>query len=82
LVDGQDIVQVTQESLHAQISIVTQDTSLLHRSIGGNIRYIRPSASEADVINAAKLAHAHDFTLELLDWTASAVTRRASVSAA
>src|SRR5207247_4904956 len=68
LIDGQDIAQVTQESLRAQISVVTQDTSLLHRSIGDNIRYGRPSASEVDVIAAAQLAHAHDFILELEDW--------------
>src|SRR5256885_2305996 len=68
LIDGQDIAAVTQESLRAQISVVTQDTSLLHRSIRDNIRYGRPGASEAEVAAAAKLAHAHDFILELEDW--------------
>ncbi len=68
LIDGQDIAAVTQESLRGQISVVTQDTSLLHRSIRDNIRYGRPGASEADVIEAARLAHAHDFILELEDW--------------
>ena len=68
LIDGQDIAQVTQESLRAQISVVTQDTSLLHRSIGDNIRYGRPEASDAEVIAAAKLAHAHEFILDLVDW--------------
>ena len=68
LIDGQDISQATQESLRAQISVVTQDTSLLHRSIGDNIRYGRPAAREDQVIEAAKLAHAHDFILELEDW--------------
>lgn len=68
LIDGQDIAEVTQESLRAQISVVTQDTSLLHRSIRDNIRYGRPSASEADIVAAAKLAHAHDFILDLEDW--------------
>ncbi len=68
LIDGQDISEVTQESLRAQISVVTQDTSLLHRSIRANIRYGKPTASDDDVIRAAKLAHAHDFILDLEDW--------------
>jgi ATP-binding cassette, subfamily B, multidrug efflux pump len=68
LIDGQDIATVTQESLRAQICVVTQDTSLLHRSIRENIRYGRPRASEAEVITAAKLAHADDFIHELEDW--------------
>jgi len=68
LIDGQDIAQVTQESLRAQISVVTQDTSLLHRSIRDNIRYGRANASDAEIIAAAKLAHAHGFILDLEDW--------------
>jgi ATP-binding cassette, subfamily B, multidrug efflux pump len=68
LIDGQDIAAVTQESLRTQISMVTQDTSLLHRSIGDNIRYGRPQATEDEIIAAAKLAHAHEFILELEDW--------------
>jgi ATP-binding cassette subfamily B multidrug efflux pump len=68
LIDGQDIAQVTQESLRSQISVVTQDTSLLHRSIGDNIRYGRPQSSDAEVIAAAKLAHADEFILDLVDW--------------
>jgi ATP-binding cassette subfamily B multidrug efflux pump len=68
LIDGQDIAAVTQESLRAQISVVTQDTSLLHRSIRDNIRYGRPGATEAEIVAAAKLAHAHEFILELEDW--------------
>jgi ATP-binding cassette, subfamily B, multidrug efflux pump len=68
LIDGQDIASVTQESLRAQISMVTQDTSLLHRSIRDNIRYGRPLASEAEVVAAAKLAHADEFIRELEDW--------------
>src|SRR5262249_45947171 len=68
LFDGQDIAAVTQESLRAQISVVTQDTSLLHRSIGDNIRYGRPQATDEEVVAAAKLAHAHEFILELEDW--------------
>jgi ATP-binding cassette subfamily B multidrug efflux pump len=67
-IDGVDISSLTQESLRAQISVVTQDTSLLHRSIRANIRYGKPEASEDDVVRAAKLAHAHDFILELEDW--------------
>jgi ATP-binding cassette subfamily B multidrug efflux pump len=68
LIDGQDIATVTQESLRGQISMVTQDTSLLHRSIRDNIRYGRPESTEAEVLRAAKLAHAHDFILDLEDW--------------
>jgi len=68
LIDGTDIAGVTQESLRSQISVVTQDTSLLHRSIRANIRYGRPDATEADVLRAAELAHAHDFILDLQDW--------------
>ncbi len=68
LIDGQDVSEVTQESLRAQISVVTQDTSLLHRSIGENIRYGRPDASDEEVIAAAKLAHADEFVLGLEDW--------------
>jgi ATP-binding cassette subfamily B multidrug efflux pump len=69
LIDGQDIAGVTQESLRAAIGMVTQDTSLLHRSIAANIRYGRPSATEGDVEAAARKAHAHDFILGLEDWT-------------
>jgi len=68
LIDGQDIAQMTQESLRAQISVVTQDTSLLHRSIRENIRYGRPDASEADVVASARLAHAEEFIASLEDW--------------
>jgi ATP-binding cassette, subfamily B, multidrug efflux pump len=68
LIDGQDISGLTQESLRGEISVVTQDTSLLHRSIRANIRYGRPDASDDDIVRAAKLAHAHDFILDLEDW--------------
>jgi ATP-binding cassette, subfamily B, multidrug efflux pump len=68
LIDGQDIATVTQESLRSQIAMVTQDTSLLHRSIRDNIRYSRPGASEAEVIEAASRAHAIDFIEGLEDW--------------
>ena len=67
LIDGQNIAQVTQESLRSQISVVTQDTSLLHRSIRANIRYGKPEASEDEIVRAAELAHAHDFVLGLED---------------
>jgi ATP-binding cassette subfamily B multidrug efflux pump len=68
LIDSQDIAAVTQESLRAQISVVTQDTSLLHRSIRDNIRYGKIDASDAEIVAAAKLAHAHEFIGELEDW--------------
>jgi ATP-binding cassette, subfamily B, multidrug efflux pump len=66
LIDGQDIAAVTQDSLREAIAVVTQDTSLLHRSIRDNIRYGQPDASEAEVARAAELAQAHGFigTLE------------------
>ena len=67
-IDGQDVAGVTQESLRAQIAMVTQDTSLLHRSIRENIRYGRPAASEAEVRAAAEQAHALEFIESLEDW--------------
>jgi ATP-binding cassette subfamily B multidrug efflux pump len=68
LIDGQDIAGVTQESLRAQISVVTQDTSLLHRSIRENIRYGRPEATDEEIAAAAMLAHADAFIQDLEDW--------------
>jgi ATP-binding cassette subfamily B multidrug efflux pump len=68
LIDDQDIATVTQESLRAQISVVTQDTSLLHRSIRDNIRYGRPGAGDAEIATAAQLAHADAFITGLEDW--------------
>jgi ATP-binding cassette subfamily B multidrug efflux pump len=67
LIDGTDVASVTQESLRANIGVVTQDTSLLHRSVRDNIAYGRPEASDAEIIAAAKLAEAHDFILGLGD---------------
>lgn len=67
LIDGQDISDVTQESLRQQIGIVSQDTSLLHRSIRENIAYGRPDAAEEEVIAAAKRAEAWDFIETLED---------------
>ena len=68
LIDGQDIAKVTQESLRSQIAMVTQDTSLLHRSIRANIRYGKPDATEDEIVAAAKRAHAHDFIIGLEDY--------------
>ncbi|MCK2127202.1 ABC transporter ATP-binding protein/permease [Thauera aromatica] len=67
LIDGQDIAGVTQNSLRAQIGMVTQDTSLLHRSVRDNILYGRPDATDADMIAAARRAEAHEFILGLTD---------------
>ncbi len=67
LIDGQDIAHVTQDSLRAQIGMVTQDTSLLHRTVLENILYGRPEAGEAEAISAAKKAAAHDFIADLED---------------
>jgi ATP-binding cassette subfamily B multidrug efflux pump len=67
-IDGQDIRDVTQESLRAAIGMVTQDTSLLHRSIAANIRYGRPEASDEQVRAAARKAQAHEFIAGLRDW--------------
>ena len=68
LIDDQDISHVTQETLRAAIGMVTQDTSLLHRSIAANIRYGRPGASDDEVVDAARKAQAHEFILALRDW--------------
>jgi ATP-binding cassette, subfamily B, multidrug efflux pump len=67
-IDGHDIRAVTQESLRAAIGMVTQDTSLLHRSIAANIAYGRPGATHEQLVGAAKRAQAHDFILGLEDW--------------
>jgi len=67
LFDGVDISTVTQASLRAQIGMVQQENSLLHRSIKENLRYGRPDATDEQVINAAKQAAAHEFITELAD---------------
>jgi ATP-binding cassette subfamily B multidrug efflux pump len=67
LINGQNIQAVTQNSLRAHIGMVTQDTSLLHRSVRDNILYGRPDATEAEMIAAAKRAEAHAFILNLRD---------------
>ncbi|MDG1678337.1 MAG: ABC transporter ATP-binding protein [Tateyamaria sp.] len=66
-IDGQDIANVTQDSLRLNIGMVQQDSSLLHRSVRANILYGRPDANEEDIIEAAKQARAHDFILDLVD---------------
>ena len=77
LIDGQDIARVTQESLSAGIAMVTQDTSLLHRSLRDNIRYGRPEAGEAEIIAAAEQAEAMSFIPGLEDWNGRHGLRRA-----
>jgi ATP-binding cassette, subfamily B, multidrug efflux pump len=67
-IDGQDVSQATQASIRQHISLVTQDTSLLHRSIHENIAYGRRSATRAEVIEAARQAHAVEFIEQLSDW--------------
>ncbi|WP_334176133.1 ABC transporter ATP-binding protein [Pseudoxanthobacter sp.] len=66
-IDGQDVSAVTQESLRGAIGVVTQDTSLLHRSVADNIRYGRPDAGAAEMEAAARRAHATDFIADLSD---------------
>ncbi len=67
LIDGQDIATVTQASLRQAVAMVSQDTSLLHRSIRDNIAYGRPDASDEAVARAARLAHADGFIADLVD---------------
>ncbi len=67
LIDGQDITQVTQNSLRHVIGMVQQDSSLLHRSVRDNILYGSSGATETDVVTAAKQAEAHEFVLDLSD---------------
>lgn len=64
-IDGQDICEVTQESLRSNISYIPQDTALFHRSLYENIAYGNPLATKDEVYEAAKKAHAHDFIMEL-----------------
>jgi ATP-binding cassette subfamily B multidrug efflux pump len=67
LIDGQDIAHVTQDSLRAQVGMVTQDTSLLHRSVRDNIVYGRPGASDPEMVAAARKAEADEFVQTLVD---------------
>ncbi len=66
-IDGQNIANVTQDSLRAAIGVVTQDTSLLHRSVLDNVRYGRPDATQAEIELAARKAHADEFIAGLVD---------------
>ncbi|HCE2445304.1 TPA: ABC transporter ATP-binding protein [Vibrio parahaemolyticus] len=66
-IDGQNIADVTQDSLRSKIGMVTQDTSLLHRSIRDNILYGNPTATEEELLKATKQAHAHEFIETLTD---------------
>jgi len=66
-IDGQDIATVQQNSLREQVGMVTQDTSLLHRSVRDNIVYGRPDATDAEMVAAARRAEAHDFIQTLSD---------------
>jgi len=81
-IDGHDIARATQDSLRAAIGMVTQDTSLLHRSVRENVVYGRPDATDEDMIAAAKRAEA---TSSCRRWSirrAAAATTRTSASAA
>ena len=66
-IDGHDIAKVQQESLRQQIAMVSQDTSLLHRTVRENIAYAKPNATESEILQAAKLAKADDFIAGLED---------------
>ena len=76
LVDGRDIRTLTQESLHSQLSLIPQDPHLFHRSLLENIRYGRLDATDDEVIDAARKAHAHDFIVQIRDKYASLVGER------
>jgi ATP-binding cassette subfamily B multidrug efflux pump len=67
VIDGQDIAQVSQDSLRQHIGLVTQDTSLLHRSIRENVLYGRPDAGDDAMVEAIRQAHAHEFVPGLSD---------------
>ena len=67
LIDGQDIATVTQDSLRSQIGVVTQDTSLLHRSIRDNLLYGRPDATDEQILSAVRKARAEEFIPQLID---------------
>ncbi len=75
-IDGTDIRAMTQESLHRQLSLIPQDPNLFHRSLMENIRYGRLDASEAEVVEAARRAHAHDFVMQIKDKYDSLVGER------
>jgi ATP-binding cassette subfamily B protein len=76
LVDGHDVRELTLESLGGHIGIVFQDTFLFHTSIGDNLRYARPEASDDELTAAAKAAYLHDFIMSLPDGYDSVVGER------
>jgi len=76
LIDGQDIADATQASLRQQIAIVQQEPILFHRSLAENIAYARPGASQAEIEEAARLANAHDFIVDLPKGYATMVGER------
>ena len=76
LIDGQNIADVTQESLRKQISMVPQDALLFHRTIRENIAYWKPDATEKEILKASKTAKCHDFISNLPDWYDSLVWER------
>ncbi|ODN71590.1 putative ABC transporter ATP-binding protein [Methylobrevis pamukkalensis] len=82
LIDGQDIATVQQETLREAIAVVTQDTSLLHRSIRANIKYGRPGASDEEMAEAARLAEADAFIPDLVDARAGRASTPTPASAA
>ena len=67
LIDGQDIADVTQDSLRKNIALVTQDTSLLHRTVAENIKYGRPDATDEEMFEAVRKAKAEEFIPNLTD---------------
>jgi ATP-binding cassette, subfamily B, bacterial len=75
-VDGVDIHSLTQESLHSQLSLIPQDPNLFHRSLLDNIRYGRLDASDEEVMEAARKAHAHEFIMRIKDKYAALVGER------
>jgi ATP-binding cassette subfamily B protein len=76
VIDGTDIRAMTQESLHRQLSLIPQDPNLFHRTLMENIRYGRLEATEEEVIEAARKAHAHDFVTQIKDKYNSLVGER------
>jgi ATP-binding cassette subfamily B protein len=75
-VDGVDIREMTQDALHAQLSLIPQDPSLFHRTLMENIRYGRIEASDEEVVAAARRAHAHEFIVQMKDGYHSMVGER------
>ncbi len=76
IIDGVDIRDMTQDALHAQISLIPQDPSLFHRTLLENIRYGRLDATDQEVIEASRKAHAHDFIVQSKDGYNSLVGER------